>query len=196
MLRFLMVIIALATASLVRAAPEMEMEIVLAYGTTAEQQTKVQLQKLLARHDLSKWVFTRKINIEKGQIPHSDPVLTLNTRHLDRSDLLLSTFLHEQLHWFLAGKEEASAAAVAELRRMYPVIPLGFPQGSGDEQGNYEHLIVTFLEYQADKEVLGPAQAKKVMAFWATDHYTWVYKKMLADEARIRAVLQKHALLL
>ena len=196
MLRILLVVLTLSAVGLARAAPEMEMEITLANGTTAEQQTKAQLEKLLAKYDVSKWVFTRKINIEKGQIPHSDPVLTLNTRHLDRDDLLLSTFLHEQMHWFLASKEEATAAAVAELRQMYPSIPLGFPQGSNDEQGNYEHLIVTFLEYQADKALLGPAQAKNVMAYWSGDHYTWIYKKVLADEARIRAVLQKHALLL
>lgn len=184
----------LCAASLAHAAPGWD--ITLAHGTTVEQKTKAQLRSLLAKHDVSKWVFTRKINIETGQIPHSDPVLTLNTRHLNRSDLLLSTFIHEQLHWFLAQKEEATAAAVADLRQMYPAIPLGFPEGSGDEEGNYHHMIVTFLEYQAGKTLLGPVKARKVMDFWSKDHYTWIYKKMLADEAKIRAVLEKHALVI
>lgn len=194
MLRFALLWLALSVAGMAGAAPEMS--ITLAHGTTPEHKTRAQLQKLLAKYDVSKWVFTRHITIESGQIPHSDPVLTLNTRHLDRNDLLLSTFIHEQLHWFLAHKQEATAAAVAELRRMYPVIPLGFPQGSGDEQGNYHHVIVTFLEYQAGKTLLGPARARKVMDFWSKDHYTWIYRTMLADEAKIRAVLEKHALLI
>jgi hypothetical protein len=194
MLRFALLLFALLGPRLACATPALD--ITLAHGTTAEQKTKVQLQRLLGKYNVSKWVFTRKISIEGGQIPHSDPVLTLNTRHLDRNDLLLSTFIHEQLHWFLASREDATAAVVAELRTMYPQIPLGFPQGSGDEEGNYHHMIVTYLEYQAGKSLLGPAQARKVIDFWSGDHYTWIYKKMLADEARLGAVLRKHGLVI
>jgi hypothetical protein len=39
--------------------------------------------------------------IKERAIPHSHPVLTLNTRNLDSDDQLLSAFLHEQLHWYL-----------------------------------------------------------------------------------------------
>lgn len=194
MLRFVLLLLALSAPGMALATSSFE--ITLAHGTTVEQKTKAQLQRLLGKYKVGKWVFTRKINIESGQIPHSDPVLTLNTRHLDRSDLLLSTFIHEQMHWFLASREDATAAAVNELRAMYPQIPLGFPQGSGDEEGNYHHMIVTWLEYQAGKALLGPAQAKKVVDFWSNDHYTWIYRKMVADEARIGAVLRKHGLVI
>lgn len=194
MLRSVLALAIVCAAGLVQAAPKLD--IILAHGTTAEQKARVQLQKLLTRHNVKKWVFTRKINIQTGQIPHSHPILTLNTRHLRRNDLFLSTFIHEQLHWYLARKEKATAAAVADLRRMYPAIPLGYPEGSADEESNYHHVIVTFLEYQAGKALFGRAGAKKVMDFWSKDRYTWIYKTMLADEAKIRAVLEKHALII
>ncbi len=65
-----------------------EIEVSLAHGTTAEAETRQQLQKLLKEYDLSDWVWTRKIVIDKDAIPHSHPVLTLHTRHL-KEDLLL-----------------------------------------------------------------------------------------------------------
>ena len=41
--------------------------------------------------------FTHDVIVEKGVIPHSDPVLTMNTRK--QSDLcLLQTLVHEQFH--------------------------------------------------------------------------------------------------
>jgi hypothetical protein len=35
-----------------------------------------------------------------------------------------------------------AAKALSQLRGLYPSIPVGFPQGSNDADGNYEHLIV------------------------------------------------------
>lgn len=65
--------------------------------------TKVQLERLLDSYDLSPWLYTRSVAIDADAIPHSHPVLTLHTRHLDDDRLLLSTFVHEQLHWFLTS---------------------------------------------------------------------------------------------
>ena len=78
-----------------------EIEISLKNASKSEAQTKEQLEVLLQRHDVSKWLFTRKILIEDNVIPHSHPVLTLSTR--DRGDVLLATFVHEQIHWFLVN---------------------------------------------------------------------------------------------
>lgn len=76
------------------------LEIRLKNNDAREQQTKLQLERLLATYDVSRWMFTRTILIESGRdvIPHSHPVLTLSTRHLKDDELLLSTFVHEQLH--------------------------------------------------------------------------------------------------
>jgi|SRR5262245_37609293 len=132
-----------------------KLNISLAHGSPAEQQTKDQLQRLLAAYDLSKWIFTRSIIIDEQAIPHSHPTLTLHTRHRKDDELLLSAFVHEQLHWFIVQRDKDSEAAMKELRVVFPKIPVGFPEGSNDEAGNYEHLLVVYLEYQADRELLG-----------------------------------------
>ena|SRR3974390_1486198 len=55
---------------------------------------------------------------------------------------ILSTFIHEQAHWFFAQHHSDAAKAVAELRGLYPAIPVGFPEGSNDADGNYEHITI------------------------------------------------------
>src|SRR5580765_554879 len=83
------------------ASAQPEIKIALKAGTKAEQDTKAQLERLLKKYDLSKWIFTKSILIDAKEIPHSHPILTLSTRHLLDDDLLLATFVHEQLHWFV-----------------------------------------------------------------------------------------------
>lgn len=168
--------------------------ITTAHQSEREKRTAAQLERLLKTHDASAWAFTRTIVIDETEIPHSHPVLTLHARHLKDDELLLSTYLHEQLHWFLTAHPKEVQAAVADLRRLYPRIPVGFPQGSGDEAGNYEHLIVTCLEYLADQRLLGELRAQQVMQFWSTDHYTWIYRNLLRDDSKIRAIVKKHGL--
>ena len=76
--------------------------ITLKNDSAREVETKVQLEKLLEQHDLSRWIFTREIVIdEKTGIPHSHPVLTLSTNYSGQDARFLSAFVHEQLHWFL-----------------------------------------------------------------------------------------------
>jgi hypothetical protein len=52
------------------------------------------------------------------------------------------------------------------------------------------------LEYGDDKELLGELRAKQVMEFWVTDHYRWIYRQVLDEGDKIRAVLQKHKLVI
>jgi hypothetical protein len=67
----------------------------------------------------------------------------VHTRHLKDDDLLLSTFVHEQMHRFLAlRRREDFDQAKTDLRHLFPEIPIGFPQGSSSDEGNYEHLLV------------------------------------------------------
>lgn len=170
------------------------LSIKLAHDSATERATKAQLERLLSS-DLSRWMFTRAIVIEDEAIPHSNPVLTLSTRHLRDDDLLLSTFLHEELHWFIKQHQTDSAAAVAELRVLFPTIPVGYPQGSLDEDGNYYHMVVIPLEYAADRAVMGELRARQVMEFWAGDHYTWLYRATLDHPAEIGRIIRKHNLI-
>jgi hypothetical protein len=181
-------------AALARQAPSGGIEIALAKGTQAEKQTRDQLQRLLTNYDLSGWIFTKSVVIDETAIPHSHPVLTLHTRHLKDDELLLSSFLHEQLHWFLAGKKEGTDQAINELRALFPKVPVGSPQGAGDERSTYVHLIVNYLEYRADRELLGELKARQVMDFWAADHYTWIYSTVLSRGRDIGNIAFKHDL--
>jgi hypothetical protein len=170
-------------------------KITIANSTPAEQQTRDQLQKLLKTYDLSTWIFTKPIVIdEKTAIPHSHPVLTLNTRHVKDDELLLSTFVHEQLHWHLTQNEKGLDAAVADLKVMFPKVPDKGPEGARDEASTYLHLAVCYLEYRALRELLGELRGKQVMEFWATDHYTWIYKTVLERPRDIGNLMFKHAL--
>jgi len=193
MAKFLL-LISLLFCSTVHA--EDEIKIRLMNGTKAEQQTKEQLERLIKTHEVTKWIITKSILIdEKTDIPHSHPVLTLNVRHLKDDELLLSTFVHEQMHWFVIQDQRNLAAAIKEFHVMFPTVPLKLPEGARDESSTYLHIAVVYLEYRAARELLGELKAKQVMNFWATDHYTWIYKTVLERAPDIGRIMFKHKLI-
>jgi hypothetical protein len=171
-----------------------EIQIHLEHNDEAEQKTRAQLQRILHEYDLQKWTFTEKVLIDDRSIPHSHPVLTLHTRHLNSDDQLLSTYVHEQLHWWLAEKIENTKAAEADLHKLYPRVPVGGSDGARDEESTYLHLIDCYLEMQADRALMGNDRATEVMKFWADDHYKWIYKTVIMDEVKIGDLVKKHQL--
>jgi hypothetical protein len=170
------------------------LEIALKHGSAREAQTKEQLQRLLRSYDVSRWLFTTSVIVDEQAIPHSHPVLTLHTRHLQDDALLLSTFVHEQLHWFLEQDQKNKGDAIRELRGVFPTVPSRPPEGAQDENSTYLHLLDCYLEYRAVQALLGELQARQVMEFWATDHYTWVYKTVLERPRDIAGVVSKYKL--
>jgi hypothetical protein len=74
-------------------------------------------------------------------------------------------------------------------------LPSRPPEGAQDENSTYLHLLDCYLEYRADQQLLGELKARQVMDFWATDHYTWVYKTVLERPRDIATVLAKHKLI-
>ena len=106
----------------------------------------------------------------------------------------MSTFLHEQLHWFVAARPEATERAIADLRRLFPNAPAGGTVGGRDEYSTYLHLIVCYLEQQADRRVFGELKTKQIIDFWATDHYTWVYQKGIAQGSQIGDIVRVRGL--
>jgi len=171
------------------------LDITLKHGTPEEARTRDQLQRLLATHDLSPWIYTKAIVIDERAIPFSHPVLTLHTRHAKDDELLLSTFVHEQLHWFLAERRKATDEAIVDLRRLFPNVPAGGAAGARDEYSTYLHLLVCYLEQQADLRVLGELRTKQVMDFWATDHYTWVYQTVIGRSRDIGQIMREKKLI-
>lgn len=170
--------------------------VVLKNNHPREVETKAQLLRLTTQYNLSKWIFTRNIVIENGfnVVPHSHPVLTLNTRHLKDDELLLSTFIHEQIHWYL-DTLSAKIALYKELQAMFPNPPSTFPEGSGDSISTWYHVLVCYLEYKALVELWGELKAFEVINFWQQDHYTWIYKTVLENRQQLGALARKYNLL-
>ncbi len=161
-------------------------------GNELEQRSCDQLERLLTAYDLSPWTFTTSIRMADFAVPHSHPVLTLNTRHLHDDLQALSTFLHEQIHWFEEANPARVAAAVAEFRHLYPNAPASMPEGAADLDSTYLHLVVCPLEFAALTRLLGLAEAREVIG--AKPYYTWLYERTLADWDLIHDVLTRHAL--
>ncbi len=173
-------------------APTPAIEIVLASGTPLEERGREQLQRLLTTFDLSRWFFTRVVRIQSRVIPHSHPVLTLNTQYVDDDTAQVATFVHEQIHWFVARNQSATDSAMAALSAIYPQVPSGPPLGARDLQSTYLHLLVCLLEYDAMRELVGQEAARRVLARWR--HYTWVYHEVLERPEPIRRVLRRYRL--
>jgi len=187
-----LILVALALSDVLYA--QANLEIALKRGSKGELQTRDQLQRLIRTYDLAKWTFTRSILIDEEAIPHSHPVLTLSARHVKDDELLLSTFVHEQAHWFLTQNQKATEDAKKELRAIFPKVPIKPPEGASDEESTYLHLIVIYLEYRADRELMGELRARQIMEFWATDHYTWIYKSVLERPRDIGNIAFKYKL--
>lgn len=171
-----------------------QVRIGLVHGDADEGATRDQLVRLLDRYDLSAWTWTDTIAVDRAAIPHSHPVLTLHTRHRLDDDLLLATYVHEQLHWFLAERPDATRLAVDDLRQAFPSVPIGYPEGGNDDASTYLHLLVGLLEHQALVGLVGELRARQTIEFWASDHYTWVYRTVLDRPGPIRMALRDHDL--
>ena len=167
-------------------------KIELARQTERERETRERLEQVIASYDLRKYTFTREIMIEERAINHAFPVLTLNARFANSSDELLSSYIHEQLHWHLREHNSQQQEAIAELRRMYPNAPVGMPEGAETAYSTYGHLVDCYLEILADRQLIGPERTQAVIN--NKGHYTWIYKTVLQDEAKIAAVVASNHL--
>jgi hypothetical protein len=169
------------------AAARDSVQITLASGLPREDSARVQVYRLLRAYDLRPWLFTRTVRIERGAIPHSHPVLTLNTRYLDQDVEQLGTFVHEQLHWFVDADPRAEAAAIRALQARYPEVPVGGEDGARSRESTYLHLIVCFLELDGMSQLVGESAARRQLE--AQRHYRWIYERVLSETETLRALV-------
>lgn len=162
--------------------------------TEREYETKELLIAFLKRYDLTPYLFTRIIIINSRVLSHSHPVLTINTKHNDEPDRLLSVFLHEQIHWFAFERRRYTFPAIIAFKKLYPKIPVGHPEGGRTEYSSYLHLIINYLELQALKRYLGKKRAYSIIE--THDHYKWIYRIVVKDEKKIENILRKYNLLI
>ncbi|MGH2511028.1 MAG: hypothetical protein ACRDHZ_27005 [Ktedonobacteraceae bacterium] len=109
---------------------------------------------------------------------------------------LIATYIHEQLHWFclLVEKAESSYAAIDVFRQMYPLLPIGFPDGCKSELSNYLHVQVNYLEYLGLIELFGPEVARQIIE--RKTYYRKIYELVLGEAERIGEVMAHHGLIL
>lgn len=156
-------------------------QIRLAGDSPTERRTKADLESLLVRYNLDRFLFTEDVVIEDGVIPHSHPVLTLSTSY-PNEPALLSTYLHEQLHWWsisCPGAMDGRDEVVYEAFRDRFDLPLDHPDGCGDELSNLIHLHVCWLEMEALASLFGMEWA--VARVRRIPHYKAIYTTV-ADE--------------
>jgi hypothetical protein len=185
----LLVIVGLGR-TLAAQSPPVTVEV--AGGTPRELRAKQTLEQVIATYDLKKYTFTRRVVIQEGVTNHAYPVLTLNVRFAASPDEMLSSYVHEQIHWHLRELGSRQQAVVAELRRLYPNAPVGLPEAAENEFSTYAHLVVCYLEIVADRELLGPDRAKAVID--RKPWYSWIYSTILRDEERIANLVDRHRL--
>jgi hypothetical protein len=132
------------------------------------------VEQLIARYDLP--IFTETVLIEKGVIPHSHPVLTLNTRNKEPI-LVLDTFVHEQLHWFAQGNPQYQEA-IGYLKQYYE------DNGEHNKSGTYpnsfwEHIIVCFNT----RDILNRLVSKEEIAYIYSQWQAYpVTEKMIEEK--------------
>ena len=141
------------------------------------------LQALRRRHDLSRFEYTRVVRIVPGGDTFSHPMLTLGNRFAENEDTLLSTYLHEQMHWYLwyLGTPERDPVApfFDELVRRYPEAPTELPDGARNYESTYLHLVINWLEVAATAEFIGRRRAVAVAEVQRS--YRWIYRTVLRD---------------
>lgn len=154
------------------------------------------LAALRKRHDLSRFEFTRLVCVQPAGATRSHPILTLGTRFAESEDLLLSTYLHEQMHWYLwrlGGPDfDPIAPFFDELVRRYPKAPTRLPEGGRSYEQTYLHLVVCWLEIWAATELIGRQRAAATAeAPWG---YRWVYRTVLEDWDALGSLLAMHGI--
>lgn len=155
------------------------------------------LTALRRRHDLSRFEFTRLVQIQPAGATHSHPILTLGTRFAETEDLLLATYLHEQMHWYLwrlgGPDHDPIAPFFDELVRRYPKAPVCLPEGARSYEQTYLHLVVCWLELWAASEIMGRERALAVAgAPWG---YRWIYRTVVRDWDALGALYEEHGIL-
>ena len=104
-------------------------EMSTAHGTDRERQTKALLEQVCGAPDLDQYTFTRR-GVIKAAMDARVSRADAKHRFAQSADELLSSYVHEQLHWHLRARGANQQEAIAELRRMYTGAPVGLPEGA------------------------------------------------------------------
>ena len=171
---------------------EIEIEIDLAPVQRAAGRVRDMLTGLRQRYHLAPFEYTKQVRIAPTEIPHSHPVLTLNSFVRDEV-ALLSTYLHEQMHWYLTWYSKSRPsdweALFAQLRARYPQVPAAADGGAQDEFSTYLHLVVNWCEVEAASRFV--SRETIVQHVGGLPFYSWIYRTVLDDWNELGALYRE-----
>ena len=160
-----------------------------AHGSSKETAGAAALRAVLAEHDLRRWMFTNLVVVDEridGGFSH--PLTPSPGLLVQRPELALTSFLHEQVHWLEGpGTDDATA----EARERWPDPP-PFPAGARDAQSTWLHMSACALEHQSLAEILGTTAAADELR--QHDRYSWIYSLILAEPCWFTSFLHRHGL--
>jgi hypothetical protein len=168
----------------------------LDHARSEGERVRALLTALRRRHDLARFEYTRVVRVVPGGETFSHPILTLGNRFAGNEDLLLSTYLHEQMHWYLwhlgTPERDPIAPFFDELVRRYPEAPTALPDGARSYESTYLHLVINWLEVAATSELIGRQRACAIAD--ASFTYRWIYRTVLKDWDMLGELYERHGL--
>ncbi len=175
---------------------DIHIDIDLEHAQREAARVRGMLEALRRRHDLTRYEYTKVVRIAPGAATVANPVLTLGNRFADSEDLLLSTYLHEQMHWYLwhLGTPERDMVApfYDELVRRYPDAPISLPDGARNYEATYSHLVVNWLEIAVTSEFIGRERAFSIAR--AQRSYRWIYRTVVKDWDALGELYERHGI--
>jgi hypothetical protein len=176
-----------------------KLEVDLDHARREGERVRGLLEALRRRHDLARYEYTRIVRIVPGGETFAHPVLTIGNRFATSEDLLLSTYLHEQMHWYLwyLGTPERDMVApfMDELVRRYPDAPIDVANGGARSyESTYEHLVVNWLELAATAEFIGRERTLALARAQRLRSYGWLYDVVVRDWAALEALYKRHGI--
>lgn len=156
------------------------------------EQTELTKEALLfysQNYDLTPFLYTKIIHISSDGTSHSHPILTLSTKSSHYPERVLSTFLHEQFHWWVnEANDNDFKNLMMDLKTLYPELPeTGV---SSSSFSTYLHLIICWLEFNGTANLIGKDKAEKVIQSY--EIYEWIYGQVLDNSTVLEKILRRH----
>ena len=152
---------------------------------------------LRSKYALGAYEYCREVVITPTGLPHSHPVINLNTQNTYWSEIgLLAVYLHEQMHWYVTWYSHKHTdqwrRVWVALEGRYPDPPSGRSEGADTLASTHLHLIVNWLEIEALSSLIGAEAARAHVA--NLHYYRWIYASVIRDWQALGELYASHQL--
>jgi hypothetical protein len=167
----------------------------LTHAQAGAEAIRTRLLALRKTYNVAPFEYCKSVCIAPYVLPHSHPVVTLNT-YFPTDMALLSTYVHEQMHWYATWHSHRHTAKwlamLAEVEARHPNPPIGGADGASDRYSSHLHLIVNWLEVEAMSTFMDRAAVEAHVS--GLPYYRALYASVLRDGDTLRALYVQHSL--